>query len=199
MKMTSKYIVSFCLIVAMLTLVACSNKSSVDYSQYSKVPLTASWSYNYESVRELADTCDLAAYVTIIEQETDERYNSYGIDLTIYTAEIRESLFGQSDGKIHIVMTGKIDEKEKKIYEIIDDPLMKPGDEFFVFAKNNEDGTYTILSGPQGRFEIIDNMVYSLNICNEQVAENNSGSNIVVDKQPKEDFYDQVKEIVSKR
>lgn len=131
--------------------------------------------------------------------ETDDKYKSYGVDLTIYTAEIRESLFGKKDGTIRIVMTGMVDEKERKIYEIVDDPLMKLSDEFFVFAKSNEDGTYTILSGPQGRFEIIDNMVYSLNVSNEQVAKYNLDSNITISKQSKDDFYAQIKESVAKR
>lgn len=180
-------------------LTACSNQKAADYSQYEKVPIFASWSYNYESVRELTNSCELAAYVKITGMETSDKYKSYGVDLTIYTAEIQESLFGKKDGTIRIVMTGKIDDKEKKIYEIVDDPLMNLGDEFFVFAESNEDGTYTILSGPQGRFEIINNMVYSLNVCNEQVAKKNSGSNITVDKQPKDEFYGQIKEYIAKR
>ena len=199
MKNTLKAIVGFGLIVVMFALAACSNQSATDYSQYEKIPLNASWSYNYESVNELADNCDLAAYVTITGMETDDKYKSYGVDLTIYTAEIRESLFGKKDGTIRIVMTGMVDEKERKIYEIVDDPLMKLSDEFFVFAKSNEDGTYTILSGPQGRFEIIDNMVYSLNVSNEQVAKYNLDSNITISKQSKVDFYAQIKESVAKR
>lgn len=199
MNRTLRAIAGFCLVVVMLALAACSKQSAIDYSQYKKVPLTASWAYNYENVRELADNCDLAAYVTITGLETDNRHKSYGVALTIYTAEITESLFGKKDGTIRIVMTGTVDEKEKKIYEIVDDPLMKLGDKFFVFAKSNEDGTYTILSGPQGRFEIIDNMVYSLNVSNEQVAKNNSGSNIIVNKQPKDEFYAQIKEYVAQR
>ena len=65
--------------------------------------------------------------------------------------------------------------------------------------EDNEDGTYTILSGPQGRFEIIDNMVYSLNVSNEQVAKYNLDSNITISKQSKDDFYAQIKESVAKR
>lgn len=166
---------------------------------YEKIPLTASWSYNYGSVRELAESCDLAAYVKITGRDDDDKYKSIGVNMTIYTAEIQESLFGQKEGTIRIVMTGKIDDEEKKVYEIVDDPLMKSGDEFFVFARANENGTYTILSGPQGRFEIIDNKVYSLNVSNEQVAKNNPWTNITVDKQPKEDFYTEIKEYVDKR
>jgi len=199
MKKTIKVILCFSLIAVVFALEACSNQKAADYNQYEKIPLSASWSYNYESVRELTNSCDLAAYIKITGMETSDKYKEYGVDLTIYTAEIQESLFGKKDGTIRIMMTGKIDDKEKKIYEIVDDPLMNLNDEFFVFAESNEDGTYTILSGPQGRFEIIDNMVYSLNVSNEQVAKNNFGSNITVNKQPKDEFYGEIKEYIANR
>lgn len=199
MKKQLKVLIVLCLIVVVFDLAACSSKNTADLSKYEKIHFNASWTYNYADVHELVDNSDLAAYVKITGMENDDTYKAYGIDLTIYTAEIRESLLGRANGSIQIVMTGKIDEEGKKIYEIVDDPLMKIGEEFFVFAKANEDGTYTILSGPQGRFEIINNMVYSLNVSNEQVAKHNAGSNIIVDKQPKEEFYAQIKEYVAMR
>jgi len=170
-----------------------------DYSKYKKVYLNASWAYNYEDVSELADSCDLAAYVSVTGWEPNNKYKDSGIDLTVYTAEILDSLFGKQEGTIRIVMTGRIDEKEKKIYEIADDPLMKPGDKFFVFAKANEDGSYTILSGPQGRFEIVGDAVYSLNVCDDQVKQHNSSSNITVNNQTKEDFYAQINTAIADR
>lgn len=199
MNKTLRVLVGLCLITVVLALAACSKQKTVDYSQYEKIFLNASWSYNYADVHDLADHCDLAAYVKITGMENNDSLKAYGIDLTIYTAEIQESLFGKENGSIQLVMTGKIDEEEKKIYEIIDDPLMKIGDEFFVFAQLNEDGTYTTLTGWQGRFEIIDNLVYSLNVSNEQVAQCNSGASIRVDKLPKEEFYAQIREYVAGR
>lgn len=170
-----------------------------DYSKYKKVYLNASWAYNYEDVSELTENCDLAAYISVTGWESNHKYKDYGVDLTVFTAEIQDSLFGKKDGTVRIVMTGKIDEKEKKIYEIADDPLMKPGDEFFVFAKANEDGTYTILSGPQGRFAIVNDAVYSLNVCDNQVKMHNSGSNININNQSKEDFYSQINAAIVER
>ena len=199
MKKVINAIIGLCLIAVFLALSACSNRGTVDFSKYEKVLLDASWAYNYESIRELADNCDLAAYIKVTGMTIDDKYKSYGVYLTVFTAEIQESLYGKRDETIRIVMTGKIDEKENKIYEIADDPLMKIGDEFFVFARINEDGTYTILSGPQGRFAIVDDLVYSLNVYDEQVAKNNLGSNITVKKQPKEDFYAQINEFIANR
>lgn len=155
-----------------------------NFSQYEKELLHASWAYNYENISELARDCDLAAYVTITGWNNNDEYESSGVDLVNYTAEIKDSLIGPKEGNITIVMTGKIDETDKKIYEISDDPLMKTNDSFFIFARANEDGTYTILSGPQGRYKIVDDLVYSLNVNNEQ--------SITVDAQPKEEFYAQI-------
>ncbi len=170
-----------------------------DYSKYKKVYLNASWAYNYEDVSELTENCDLAAYISVTGWESNHKYKDYGVDLTVFTAEIQDSLFGKKEGTVRIVMTGKIDEKEKIIYEIADDPLMKPGDKFFVFAKANEDGTYTILSGPQGRFAIVNDAVYSLNVCDNQVKMHNSGSNININNQSKEDFYSQINAAIVER
>ena len=170
-----------------------------DYSKYKKVYLNASWAYNYEDVSELTENCDLAAYISVTGWESNHKYKDYGVDLTVFTAEIQDSLFGKKEGTVRIVMTGKIDEKEKIIYEIADDPLMKPGDKFFVFAKANEDGTYTILSGPQGRFVIVNDAVYSLNVCDNQVKMHNSGSNININNQSKEDFYSQINAAIVER
>jgi hypothetical protein len=195
----SKKLLNICLIATLTVTGACSHKKSTKHAEYEKVTLNASWNYNYESIKELSEKCDLAAYIKVTGSEIDESYKAYGVDLTIFTAEVKEALYGKSDKTIKIVMTGKVDEKEKKIYEIADDPLMNKGDEFFIFATANDNGTYTIMSGPQGRFEIKNGQVYSLNVSNEQVAKNNNSSNITVNKQSKEKFYKEVKEYTSQK
>ncbi len=199
MKNCFKILAALSLAILLLASTACSKpKEATNDSEYEKVSLSANWAYNYGSVKELAEACDIAAYVKIKDLKFDDSYSSYGVKLTVYTAEICESLYGKEKGEIQIVMTGGIDESEKKIYEIADDPLMKKNDEFFIFARQNEDGTYTVLSGSQGRFEIVDNKVSSLNVSNTQVADNNLSSNIKVDQQDKAAFYAEISEYVGK-
>lgn len=195
---TKRIIAGYCFLLMLVSFTACSGQKGElsRYNGYEKVSLSASWAYNYGSVQELAKSCDLAAYVTIKDMKPDNRYSSYGITTTIYTAEISESIYGEQKGDIQIIMTGGIRDSEKKIYEVTDDPLMQINDEYFIFAKKNEDGTYTILSGSQGRFEIVDETVYSLNVCNDQVKKSNLDSNIKIDGQSKEEFYTQIKDIV---
>lgn len=195
MKNIAKTAAVLCLSLVMLISAACSNQKAGygAYADYERVGMSASWTYNYASVKELAEACDLAAYVSIKDRRLD---SSSEIVFTIYTAEIRESLYGEEKDEIKIIMTGGIVEDEKKIYEISDDPLMKAGDEYFIFAKKNESGTYTVLSGSQGRFEIVDGKVCSLNVSIAEVAKVNPYSNIKVDKQSKDEFYSEIREYV---
>lgn len=170
MKKSNNMNIKAIIIVLMALLVfltACSNQNN--YDDYEIVYLSASWERGYRDVQEMAESCDLAAYVTIKDMRPDGRYSSHGILMTVYTAEVVESLYGEQQGDIEIIMTGGINDSEKKIYEIDADPLMMTNEKYFIFATKNESGTYTILSGSQGRFEIIDDMVYSLNVCNNKV------------------------------
>ena len=47
-------------------------------------------------------------------------------------------------------MTGERTDEE--VFELADDPLMASGEKWFIFARQNDNGTYTILTGPCGRF-----------------------------------------------
>lgn len=178
------------LAVIMSAMTGCTKETK--YSDYEKISLSASWSYNYASVEELSGSSDLIAVISIKEAVADDDFSGVNVLMTKYTATVKELIYGDDSEEIQIVMTGGIDHKEKKIYEITDDPLMNEGDEFLVFAKKNKSGTYTILSGSQGRFLIENNKVYSLNIANEQVKNSNKYSNIVVDGTEKDRFLDTV-------
>lgn len=192
MNKKNTLIISLCVIILSSLLFACSGKK-VNANEYEKVPLSASWEYNYESVEEMAHSCDIIAIVKITGSDIDNSYSAYNVLLTVYNAEVKQLIYGKSEDKIKIVMTGGIDEAAKKIYEVADDPLMNKDDEFLIFAQQNEDGTYTILSGSQGRFQIVNGKVYSLNISNQQVQAYNSGSNIRIDGEDKDEFISKVK------
>ena len=97
---------------------------------------------------------------------------------------------------MQLVFTGGV--FEDKTVELSDDPLMSIGDSFLVFARKNDDGTYTVLSGPQGRFVIEDDCVYSLNAVDKQLrSANRSSSNIMVDGVPLDDFISSVEGYLS--
>lgn len=184
------------LFVILLIPAGCSNQDAE--SDYEKVSLNASWTYNYENVEELTQHSDIIAIVSISGMEIDKANSEYGVTMTKYSAKVEELVYGEDDANIEIIMTGGIDEDEKKIYEILDDPLMEKGDEFLVFAQKNEDGTYTVLSGSQGRFVIENGKVFSLNAVNEQVSTYNKSSNINVDGEKKSDFFKQISDALIK-
>ncbi|MGN1126604.1 MAG: hypothetical protein ACI4RI_04120, partial [Ruminococcus sp.] len=145
-----------------------------DKNQYEKVLLNASWDYNYSSVEELTNNSDLIALININKENlsTDE---CAGIPMSTYTAKVKESVCGCKSGdNVDIVMTGGV--KDKKLYEVSDDPLMDEGDQYIIFAKKNKNGTYTILSGSQGRLEYKNGNVSSLNESNKQVMKYNLSS-----------------------
>lgn len=171
----------------LLTMAGCAGQN--DDTDYEKVNCYASWTYNYGDVAELAQDSDLIALVSINQAKSS--YVLSGIRMTVFPATVQERIAGEEVKEIQLVMTGGIDEKEKRIYEIPDDPLMKEGEKYLIFARKNEDGTYTILGGPQGRFVLEDGKVYSLAVANEQVCANYS-YDIQVDGMDKADFLDEI-------
>lgn len=157
---------------------ACGSDSGCDsdsVEELEKVVMRASWAYNYEDIEELTENSDLIAYVSI---NAMENYEVNGIIKTKYRAEVLHEIYGEKARVVEISMTGGI--VDKTVHEIADDPLMAVGDTFLIFARKNTSGTYTILSGPQGRFVVKDNKVSSLNVADPQVAKANQGSNISV-------------------
>lgn len=106
---------------------------------------------------------------------------------TIYTVQVIDDIYGDIGNEIQIVMTGGASEEEN-----IRD-CEQSIDEYVIFAKKNSDGSYTALSGFQGRYAVIDGYVSSLNVSNEQVAASNVYSNISVTNIALDDFVGQVK------
>lgn len=131
------------------------------FDGYRTIAMHASWTYSYGSIKELceADSLDLIARVKIGD---GIRGNNNNIIMTVFTAEVEEMIYGSDEDIVNIVMTGGVDHDAKIIYEISDDPLMQKGDEYIIFARKNESGTYTVLGGPQGRFVIDGGNVYPL-------------------------------------
>lgn len=193
MKIKKYFTISLCLLLLTSTLFGCTSKSN-ETGEYTKVTMNASWSYNYRDIQELTEKSDLIAVVSIVGGT--ETTDSQGPVMTLYDAKITELILGDETEDIKILMTGGIVEGQKVIFEIADDPLMAKGDEYLIFARRNESGTYTVLSGSQGRFTIEDGYVYSLNISNNQVREANLHSNIKVNGEDKDSFFAKIKSYI---
>lgn len=167
--------------------VGCFIYHNLSEKNVEKVIMHASWAYNYANVQELTNNSDLIACISV---ETGETYDQSGIVKTKYQVNVVDKIYGEDIDTIEIIMTGGI--VENTIYEVEDDPLMGENEEYMIFARENADGTYTILSGSQGRFIVENNMVYSLNEVNQQVAMANADSNICINGISKEDFVEEI-------
>ena len=118
---------------------------------------------NYGDVKALSEASNLIALaeITGIKSVIEED----GIPYTTFTAKVEKPVYqAKQDETFDIYMTGG--ETKDEIVEVENDPLLKRGDKVLVFCKENSDGTYQILSGPQGR------LVYSNGKLNSVVANN---------------------------
>ena len=139
-----------------------SVSGQVDANAEKKTVMLASWSQGYGSIKDLTADSDLIALIEI------EDVASYGIsqDLphTVFAAKVLEPVHNaQKDEEIRIYMTGG--QMGGETVEIADDPLMKSGEQYLVFCRENSDGTYTILGGPQGRFVYDNGKLSSLDVA----------------------------------
>lgn len=169
-KIISSIIILLAIVLCTGSFVYFSNKKETTY-------LSASWAYNYSDIEEISQASDLIALVTVkgIEDTTVEN----NIPYTIFSAEVNTPVYNSNEGeKFSIYMTGG--ETTDNIAELKDDPLLQKGDEILVFCKKNTDGTYQIISGPQGRLVYTDGKLNSLNVINTRVKQENPYSNIKI-------------------
>ena len=106
----------------------------------------ASWAKGYASVEELMADTDFAG---LIEVTGVVRVENSGAHLSEGSARVLDAAAG-GQTELEIYMTGERTDEE--VFELADDPLMASGEKWFIFARQNDNGTYTILTGPCGRF-----------------------------------------------
>ena len=159
--MRSRVIISIsvivCVIVISLLLINLSDRSkvadSLDNDTNSvRIEISASWAYGYPDIMSLTYASDLIGVIEVIDIDSVEiigEYEQPAIYMTTYLAKVYSAILAE-DEVIRIVMTGKNDDEQ--LIEIADDPLMVVGEKWLIFARLNDRQSYTILSGPNGRF-----------------------------------------------
>lgn len=136
-----------------------------------KVMLNASRTYRYSDIEELTMNSDFIGIIEVTDDGTTQNANI--IPHTIFSAKVIKPVYNcEENEEIKIFMTGGI--KDNCLFEISDDPLMKKGDKYLIFARKNDDGTLTALGGSQGRMFYQDGHISSLNTIDSQVKENSS-------------------------
>ena len=170
-KMTFVILSAFIAIFAVVALINSNNRPREKEVRY----LSASWEYNYRDIEEITKDSDLIALVTV--QGVEDTLVESNTPYTIFAVEVSTPIYNSVEGEcFFIYMTGS--ETKDRIVELIDDSLLQKGDEILVFCKKNPDGTYQIMSGPQGRLVYEDGKLSSLNTTNSRVKEVNTFSNI---------------------
>lgn len=191
MKKTKKIlpVVALMLVTVVVVCIFVYNDINKKETQY----ISASWIYNYRDIKEISQASDVIALVKV-DRATDS-YDVQNIPFTEYKVDVITPIFNTNeDDTFTIVMTGK--ETSDKIIEIKDDPLLQSGEEFLVFCKKNTDGTYGIISGPQGRLVYTNGKINSLNVVSANVKTTNPYSNITVVSADADELISQIKSYV---
>ncbi len=164
-------------------------------NELEKVFMHASWAYRYADVEDLTKNSDCIAIIKVMDNGSSYRKDI--VPDTIFSAKVTRAIYNcEKDDKLEIYMTGGI--RDSKIFELRDDPLMKKGEEYLIFAKKNEDGTVTTLTGTQGRMHYKNGKISSLNVVNHQVKES-SGSTIMIDNVSEDAFIKEIKEYIANK
>lgn len=160
--MKKRIIWSTCIIFSIL--IVCIAWSSKPSSPEHTV-VHASWPKSYTEIGDLTYDSDIIALVEVTGINKTYYVNN-NIPFTDYNVKVVTPIKGaDADEQLIITQTG-INSKNL-IFEIEDDPLLKVGNTYLIFGYNNEVGTVTILSGPQGRFVCNDGKVTSLFLSSE--------------------------------
>lgn len=196
--MKNKKIISIISVIAFVTICIIginsliNNNKDVQEVSY----LSASWNYNYNDIQEISIDSDLIALVQVNKLISESQEN--GIPYSTFEVQVIDPIYGCEKGETFpLYMTGS--ENDQKKIEIIDDPLLEVGQAFLVFTQKNEDGTYKILGGPQGRLEYKDSKLNSLQFVNSNVRENNAYMNIKIMNVEADILIQEIKEIMKNK
>lgn len=130
-----------------------------------------SWAHRYDSKDVSFDTLteesDLIALITV--NGIERTYGADGFPFTDFNVTVDKAIYQTEKGqKFIIAMPGQ--ETDTQIIEISGESLMTIGDKALVFCKNNGDGTYRILGGPQGRFAYEDGKLTSIELLTSTIS-----------------------------
>ena len=138
----------------------------VNYDDYAVVVGTASWAHCYSDIKELTETADLVVQGTVTSSVSYIWRLPYDAPgnweiFTNYTFAVERILKGEiKQEEIIIDQTGgKIG---RNIRYIDDDPLLPEGAKMILFLREYAPNNCCILGGPQGRFHVLKNKVYSI-------------------------------------
>ena len=129
-----------------------------------------SWAYKYENIKELSKDSDIIIKGYVISSENIlDLLGKLGTPMafTDYKIEVAQVIKGDIKEKEVIVrQTGGTYIGVKQ--EISDDPLMQKDTTMILFLKEFDYNQYYITGGPQGRYEVHNNKIYSIGEVNDK-------------------------------
>jgi hypothetical protein len=149
------------------------------------------WAENYDSFEEITDAADLVVVGSIDRVVAEVSVGGWRSEpfATEFRFKVDSVLKGEQVAQITIHQLGVAGESEAN-----DDPLFSSGERYILFLGEGEPGKYYVLGGPQGRFMIVGNLVFSMdNVLPDRVY---VGA-LEVNGLPKEAFIDSISEIVT--
>lgn len=160
--MDRKYAISLALIVSGIFM--------LNYVTSLTTETHVSWAYKYENIKELSEDSDIIikGYVTSSENILDLQGKlDTPMVFTDYKIEVAQVIKGDIKEKEVIVrQTGGTYYGVRQ--EISDDPLMQKGTTMILFLKEFDYNQYYITGGPQGRYEVHNNKIYSIGEVNDK-------------------------------
>ncbi len=125
------------------------------------------WADYYADIAELCRAADLIAYGEI--DRVIEVHGTVGIGGHYYTdfgLSVSQALKGNATEEAIIHQMGA---SGKMV--VIDDPLFQQGEKYVLFLHKCDSGVYYVLGGPQGRFKVVDDKVFSMdNIVPDEIS-----------------------------
>lgn len=123
--------------------------------------LGISWAYAYDNVEQLSIKADLIVVgriAKVIAETSEGIWGAGHLYFTDFSFDVDKVLKGKEVKQITIHQTGAVGKQE-----VSDDPLFVPGEQYILFLHEYEDGKYFVLGGPQGRFKIVGDEVFTMN------------------------------------
>jgi hypothetical protein len=139
---------------------ACANGSPRETAGAGEVRhVGASWADGYPSVAEMTTHADLVVEAVIEGIASTGTFTSDSVDASgsvpysDFHATVVTRLKGQSEGTVTIRQTGGRT-AQGSLLVVEGDPLLDAGERAMLFLKRSPSGTYFIMGGPAGRFDI---------------------------------------------
>jgi hypothetical protein len=126
------------------------------------VRMTADWVQTYSSVEAMAKDTEYIIIGKLIDSyvwEYPKEYKHVPLLFTYYKVEVLSEIKGEMENVISVYVDGGV--QNGKEYIIEDSPLLNVGDTMILFLMNGSNEDYTTVGGPQGRFKVIDGIVYA--------------------------------------